>query len=156
MATIQQNIDNFFMTSVLTVCQVKLKYFVLCKFAVCFFVFRSVKTFSSSSSRRSHQTALPDCLSMNTSLTTYFKYPSELQSRKRKLSPERSVLADVTNSTPKRYAFSISNRSTGVTKQFTRMDTVNKREVGAVCIMQLKGNFMYLNSKTHFLGPVDL
>jgi hypothetical protein len=36
------------------------------------------------------------------------------------------------------------------------MDTMNKREVGAVFIMQLKGNFMYLNSKMHFSGPVDL
>jgi len=111
-------------------------------------VFRSVKTFSSS--RRSHQTTLPDCLSINTSLTTYFKYPSELRSRKRKLSPERSVLADITNSTPKRYAVSISNRSTGVTKQFTRMDTKNKREVGVVFIMQLKGNCVYLGAKNAF------
>lgn len=93
---------------------------------------------------------------MNTSLTTYFKYPSELRSRKRKLSPERGVLADITNSTPKRYAVSISNRSTGVTKQFTRMDPMNKREVCAVLIMQLKGNSVYLNAKMYFSGPVDL
>jgi hypothetical protein len=125
-------------------------YFVLCKFAVWFFVFRSVKTFSSSSRRRSHQTTLPDCLSMNTSLNTYFKYPSELRSRKRKLSPERSVLADITNGTPKRYAVSISNRSTGVTKQFTRMDTMSKREVCAVFIMQLQGNCVYLDAKNAF------
>lgn len=133
----------------LTECQVKLKYFVLCKFAVWVFVFRFVKTFSSSS-RHSHQTTLPDCLSMNASLTTYFKYPSELRSRKRKLSPERGVLADITNSTPKRYAVSFSNRSTGVTKQFTRMDPMNKKEVCAVLIMQLKGSFVYLNAKTYF------
>ena len=95
---------------------------------------------------------------MNTSLTTYFKYPSELRSRKRKLSPERGVLADITNSTPKRYAVSISNRSTGITKQFTRMDTMNKREVCAVFVMQLKGNHVYLNTKSAFFGarrPLD-
>lgn len=91
---------------------------------------RSVKTFSSS--RRSRQTALPVSLSMSTSPSTYFKYPSELHSTKRKLSPERSVLADITNSTPKRCAVSISNRSTGVTKEFTRMGAITKREVKGV------------------------
>ena len=78
-----------------------------------------------------------------------------MQSRKRKLSPERGVLADITNSTPKRYAVSVSNRSTGVTKQFMRMDTKNKQEVCAVFVMQLKGNYVYRNAKMHFSWPVD-
>jgi hypothetical protein len=89
---------------------------------------------------------------MSTSPNTYFKYPSDLQGTKRKLSPERVVLADITNSTPKRCAVSISNRSTGVTKEFTRMGAINKREVCAVFKMKLKGNHVYLNAIMQFSG----
>jgi hypothetical protein len=78
---------------------------------------------------------------MSTPSTTNFKCPSQLRGTKRKLSPERSALADITNSTPKRYAVSTpkkqDSKHTGLTKDFIKVDVMSKREVSTVFMMEL-------------------
>ncbi|KDR18748.1 serine/threonine-protein kinase greatwall [Zootermopsis nevadensis] len=94
-----------------------------------------VKT-SYSNKRRSRPITLPLHQSMTTPPTAFFKCPHQLQGTKRKLSPERSVLADMTNSTPKRYAVSTPKRKdskhTGLTKDFIKVDIIGKRKVKGV------------------------
>jgi hypothetical protein len=86
---------------------------------------------------------------VSTSPTINFKCPRELHGTKRKLSPERGVLADITNSTPKRYAVSTPKRQdskhTGVTKDFMKMEVIGKREVCTQFIMKLNGYHTYLS-----------
>lgn len=94
----------------------------------------SAKTFSSN--RHSRPIAMPVDLSMSTSPTINFRHPRELHGTKRKLSPERNVLADITNSTPKRFAVIAPKRhdskQTALTKDFMKMDVISKREVKGV------------------------
>jgi hypothetical protein len=85
---------------------------------------------------------MPGQLSVRTSPTISFKCPREQRGTKRKLSPERGVLADITNSTPKRHAFSTSKRQdskhTALTKDFMKMDVINKRQVRTQFTAKLK------------------
>jgi hypothetical protein len=88
-------------------------------------------------------------LSMSTSPTINFKRPRELHGTKRKLSPERSVLADITNSTPKRFAVITPKRQdskhTALTKDFMKIDVISKREVCMQFAVKLKGCHIYLS-----------
>ncbi|XP_069680656.1 serine/threonine-protein kinase greatwall [Periplaneta americana] len=91
---------------------------------------------SSSSKRRPRPSNLPIRLSMTSSPPSSFKCPSDLRGTKRKLSPERCALGDITNSTPKRYAISTpkskGNRETGLTKAFMKVDVGSRKEVRGV------------------------
>ncbi|PNF21270.1 hypothetical protein B7P43_G02142 [Cryptotermes secundus] len=88
------------------------------------------------SNRRSRPVTMPVHLSRSTSSTINFKCPRELRGTKRKLSPERGVLADIINSTPKRFSVITPKRQdakhTALTKDFMKMDIISKREVKGV------------------------
>jgi hypothetical protein len=92
---------------------------------------------------------MPVHLSTSTSPTINFKCPRELRGTKRKLSPERGVLADITNSTPKRYAIITPKRQdskhTALTKDFMKMDVISKKEVCTQFTVKLKGHHIDLS-----------
>jgi hypothetical protein len=92
---------------------------------------------------------MPAHPSRSTSPTINFKCPRELHGTKRKLSPERGVLADITNSTPKRCAIIAPKRQdskhTALTKDFMKMDVISKREVGTQFTVKLERYYIFLS-----------
>ncbi|PSN48549.1 hypothetical protein C0J52_05912 [Blattella germanica] len=86
---------------------------------------------SKSSNMKRNTSSRQNTFSFNSSSINRFKSPRGLRGKKRKMSPESRVLADITNRTPKRIAIS-TPKTTGLTKDILKLGILSKKDIKGV------------------------